>query len=244
MKLKLMFHVHTRYSYDSVLEPKTIIRFAMKNKYNVISVTDHNSVAGSLAIKKLVEEGNLPIIPIVGAEYSTDKGDVIGLFLNVKDDNSRPATEDFNAVVDWIKTMEGITVLAHPFRGQVPEGTTIEQVDVIEVHNGGSSNLDNKRSALIAQEYHKPILVGSDAHFLGELNTASVVFNYDKEVSPDQENLKLLILKGQRKTYFKRVTGIRRVSNGLVQCFQMKSIGPIIELVIRLCRKLGKHLIA
>ena len=45
-------HIHSKYSYDGILEPKDIVKIAIKKGLDGIAITDHNTVKGALEAKK------------------------------------------------------------------------------------------------------------------------------------------------------------------------------------------------
>ena len=79
--MKGIFHIHTKYSYDSLNNPRKIVDYAVKHKINLLLITDHDTIKGSLEAKKYATTKKLPVKIIIGAEYLTDIGDVIGIFL-------------------------------------------------------------------------------------------------------------------------------------------------------------------
>ena len=72
-------HIHTVYSSDSVVQPKTIVDMLSAHGYiKVAAVTDHDSVKGIKATVELAKAyPDVLIIP--GVEISTDRGDVLVL---------------------------------------------------------------------------------------------------------------------------------------------------------------------
>ncbi|MCD6181368.1 MAG: PHP domain-containing protein [Candidatus Cloacimonetes bacterium] len=66
---KADLHIHTNFS-DGSLSPREILALAVKNKYNVISITDHDTTAGLEEALKLKKEFPLQIIP--GIEISSE----------------------------------------------------------------------------------------------------------------------------------------------------------------------------
>ncbi len=70
--------------------PQEIVEFAVQNQIHVLAPTDHNTIRGSREIRELAEEHGIETI--IGAEYSSDHGDIIGLFLQ-DDAYSRKASE-------------------------------------------------------------------------------------------------------------------------------------------------------
>ncbi len=76
--MKYDLHIHSKYSSDGVLDPERIVRIAMKRGLNGIAITDHNTIKGGLKTKKYE---NADFTVIVGSEISTERGEIIGLFL-------------------------------------------------------------------------------------------------------------------------------------------------------------------
>jgi len=79
LNMKYDFHTHTKYSSDGYVEPKMLVKVAVKVGLSGIAVTDHNTVKGGLKAKKF-ENNELEVI--VGSEILTNKGEVIGIFFN------------------------------------------------------------------------------------------------------------------------------------------------------------------
>ena len=100
--MKYDFHTHTKYSCDGYIEPKMLVKVAVKAGLSGIAVTDHNTVKGGLDAKKYE---NNEIEVIVGSEILTDRGEVIGIFLTDEIKSKR-----FIDVVDEIKAQNGIVV--------------------------------------------------------------------------------------------------------------------------------------
>jgi predicted metal-dependent phosphoesterase TrpH len=150
-------HIHSKYSYDSLLSPSRILKVAKKRGLGGIAVTDHNTISGGLATQK--ENRNPDFEVIVGAEIKTEFGDIIGLFLNEEISN-----RCFSEVIDEVRSQGGYSVLAHPYRQYPSPEKIIERVDFIEVFNSRSSFLQNHKSQMLAKETLKKITAGSDAH--------------------------------------------------------------------------------
>jgi len=45
-------HIHSKYSKDSINDPKWIIKIAKNKGLNGVAITDHNTIKGSLVAKK------------------------------------------------------------------------------------------------------------------------------------------------------------------------------------------------
>jgi predicted metal-dependent phosphoesterase TrpH len=168
MILKGDFHMHTRYSYDCLVEPDALVDRCLKVGLNCIAVTDHNSLAGALAVKGLA-----PFFVILGEEIKTTHGEITGLFLTEEIPKGLSPLE----TVQRIKAQGGLVSLPHPFDrvGRSPLESEImdelvSQVDIIEGFNARTTfRGDNMRSQKFAEEHSLPMTAVSDAHTLGEL---------------------------------------------------------------------------
>lgn len=163
-------HIHSKYSFDSLLSPRTILKVAKKKGLTGIAVTDHNTIRGGLEVRRINKDRDFTVI--VGSEIQTEIGDIIGLCLN-KEIESRISIE----VLEEIKDQGGFVVLPHPFRGHKLNPYIIEHSDAIEVFNGRSTVEENSKALELAQRYNKPFTAGSDAHFAGEIGSTYLKIN-------------------------------------------------------------------
>ena len=183
----LDLHIHSRYSFDSLLKPAQIIDVARKNGLDGVAITDHNTIQGALEAKAYAG-GN--VIVIIGAEINTEEGDVVGLFLS-KDINSRR----FEEVVNEIHSQGGIAILAHPNkRKKIINLNIFGQLDAIEGFNSRNPE-HNVEARNIAAQYNLPAVAGSDAHFAFEIGKAKTIL----ECGSDMESIKQAILGGKTK---------------------------------------------
>ncbi len=174
-------HVHTKFSFDSIMEPYDIIRAARKAGLNGIAITDHDTVKGALETARINDDPDFTVIP--GVEVATDAGDIIGLFLQ-NEIISRKAIE----VIDEIHERGGLAILPHPYKGHRLTDELIEKVDVIEIFNARCTAEENEKAKKLAEEFNKPASVGSDAHFLREIGTC--------RVNIKSNDIKIALLKG------------------------------------------------
>ena len=108
MPMDADLHIHTKYSFDSLLEPKTIIKLALKRGLSAIAITDHNTVRGSIVTRRKASSINdLMIIP--GIEVKTNMGEIVGLFVQ-----NEIKTRNFDEVIEDIHSQDGLVVLPHP----------------------------------------------------------------------------------------------------------------------------------
>ena len=159
-------HIHTIYSSDSIIQPKTLVDMLAAHSFiKVAAVTDHDSVRGCRATVELAKAySDILIIP--GVEITTPKGDV--LVLGTEELPPRPWTPE--AVADYAKNVNAVSIVAHPFR-QYGMGNYARnlKVDAIEVQNGGSNSKANSEAKELALSMGLPGTAGSDAHQVSEL---------------------------------------------------------------------------
>ncbi len=167
--MKFDLHIHSKYSYDSLLRPDTIIKVAKKKGLDGVAVTDHNTIKGGVETSKVNKDDDFVVI--VGSEIKTEYGDVIGLFLT---DEIRSRV--FADVVDEIRNQSGLTVLAHPFRkGIVFPRDLLGHVDLIEGFNARSTKNLNQKAIELARDCRIPVTAGSDAHLGFEIGGGRTV---------------------------------------------------------------------
>ncbi|MEO8247712.1 MAG: PHP domain-containing protein, partial [Chloroflexota bacterium] len=134
--LRGLVHVHTWHSFDSLLPPASYLAYARRARLDFLAITDHNTLAGAREVERLNRDPRLEVV--IGAEYATDRGDVIGLFLT--DD---VVSRRFDAVIAEIRAQGGLAVLPHPYRGRDSDPRRIAAVDLVEVFNARSSEVAN-----------------------------------------------------------------------------------------------------
>ena len=171
--IKADLHLHTIYSGDSRSRLEQIIARCNEVGINCIAVTDHNTIAGAVEMRKTA-----PFKVIVGEEIHTSNGEVIGYFLTQEIPKGLTATE----TVRRIKEQGGVVAVPHPFdrlRGSAIQRSALEailpDVDIIEVLNARSIlRRYNTMAGQLAQKHGLAASAGSDAHTLGEIGAAYV----------------------------------------------------------------------
>jgi len=192
--MKCDFHIHSKYSYDGVLEPAKIVKIAVKKGLDGIAITDHDTIKGGLRTKKY-ETKDFKVI--IGSEVSTERGEIIGLFLS-EEIESRVAKE----VMHEIKVQNGIVVIPHPFdkmRSSTfhPTKDYIRFIDNIEVFNSRCVfQKYNTKAAKFAEKYGLSKIAGSDAHFVNEIGNAGII--------TEKENIRESIVKNDFEVFGKR----------------------------------------
>jgi predicted metal-dependent phosphoesterase TrpH len=163
--MKVDLHVHTKYSIDSIIEPKALV--ARSRKSGVIpAITDHNNTDAHAVFRSLGADF------IQGEEVRTDRGDLIGLYLN----EPIPRMTPFLEAIDIIKGQGALAYLPHMYdrsrRGVVPSPEEAKGLDIVEIFNARCPfESFNEKAEAFADECIKRKAVGSDSHFLFEFGT-------------------------------------------------------------------------
>lgn len=204
--MKIDFHSHSNYSGDCVTDIKTYIKMASQ-RLDAIALTDHDSIKGWQAIKKL----NPDFMVIPGIEVDTNLGDIIGVFIN-----EQPTSRDPLEVIDQIKSQGGISIVPHPFdmhRGFKDIDTIVNKIDCIEVFNAAVTfNFENKKALKFAQENKKGMTAGSDAHSPHEIGKA-----YIESKASDIEGVCKEILTGEARIVGKKSSIFAHVHSTLAK---------------------------
>lgn len=167
-------HIHSKYSWlDGAMNPRQIIKSSVKKGLDGIAVTDHNTIKGGVITKKMAGK---EIDVIVGSEIMTDRGEVIGLFLE-----SEVAPGSFCDVISSIRSQGGLTMIPHPFdsgRGALmPTKDDIKMIDCVEGFNSRCVfSKFNVHALEFAHNFGIPVVAGSDAHFEMEVGNAWTSF--------------------------------------------------------------------
>ncbi len=190
--LKYDLHVHTIYSRDGAIKPADAIRIARKRGLDGIAITDHGTIRGGLEAKKLKPDG---IEVICGAEIKTDRGDVIGLFLN-----EEITQTGHMEVIEAIRRQGGIVVIPHPFDSVRSSAFWLtdkdsKKIDALEAINARCVfRRSNAMACAYADQFHVCKVGGSDAHFGAEIANAGTLV-------PDGEDVGEAIRKGHAMAY-------------------------------------------
>ncbi len=183
-------HIHTRYSYDSLINPKTLVDKLYEHPYvKVVAITDHNTVDGCDKVLELAS--SYPdILVIPGVEVSTAEGDL--LMLGIEELPPRPWSA--RDMIDFAKKRDAIVIVAHPYR-EYGLGSSAKNYDfdAVETLNGSVSSQLNRLAEDLAKEMRLPGVAGSDAHNIeGLWNVYTRI-----QASLDTDEILKAIRKGQ-----------------------------------------------
>lgn len=229
--MKAIIHLHSSSSFDSITDPKAIVDKAVTHKINVLCITDHDTIEGSVKANEYAKTHYKEAIKIViGAEFSTDWGDIIGI--NIKENID---SKDAKYVVENIKKQGGLVLLPHPFDSHKNIEYLAQEADMIEVFNARSKPENNQKALELATKFDKPTYVASDAHFLSDtmlcINNLPANSNfYEALLSPNKSfqtaysspknYLKSQLIKGFKK---KKIRLILRIL-GSIMAFYFRKI--------------------
>lgn len=167
---KIDFHVHTYHSIDSISRPKDIIRICKKSGI-IPAVSDHNNTAVHAEFRAL--DPQFRFIP--AEEIGTDRGDLIGLFLNEPIRKRTPFLE----AIDQIHSQGGLAYVPHMFdvsRHGIGDRKLAARADIIETFNGRCIYRNaNHEAERLADELKIAKGAGSDAHFTMELGKTCTI---------------------------------------------------------------------
>jgi predicted metal-dependent phosphoesterase TrpH len=166
------FHIHTRFSRDSILTEERFIEKAMERGLTHVAVTNHNNIEGAIAVRdKVAELGHTDKLTVIlGEEVSTADGEVVGMFLT----KTIPRGLSANETADEIHRQGGLVSIPHPFdpfRGShIKEGplrslAELGKIDMVEVFNCRITlQRHNLEAAEFAARYEIPGIAASDSH--------------------------------------------------------------------------------
>lgn len=104
--MKAVIHLHTFSSFDSMTAPKAIVDKAIEHKIDVLCITDHDTIDGSIKADEYAKTHYKDKIKIIiGAEFSTDWGDIIGI--NIKENID---SKDPKIVIENIRKQGGLVL--------------------------------------------------------------------------------------------------------------------------------------
>jgi predicted metal-dependent phosphoesterase TrpH len=166
------FHIHNRFSRDSILSEDKFIRLALERGLTHVAVTNHNNVEGAMAVRDRVAALGVDdrLTVILGEEVSTSDGEVVGLFLQ----RTIPRGLTADQTADEIHAQGGLVSIPHPFdplrashirRMPLEKLAAAGKIDMIEVFNSRVTfSRHNQEAAEFAARHGIPGIACSDSH--------------------------------------------------------------------------------
>ncbi|HEX9094033.1 MAG TPA: CehA/McbA family metallohydrolase [Coriobacteriia bacterium] len=107
---KADLHIHSRHSDGLASVPQIMEYVAERTDLSIISITDHNTIEGSLFAKSL-EDLYPGVEVVIGEEITSKWGHILGLFLTEEVPPGLSAAETIARIND----QDGVAIVAHPF---------------------------------------------------------------------------------------------------------------------------------
>jgi len=169
--VRVDLHVHSAASWDCAVPPLEAALRCRSLGLSPVFLTDHDTIAGAVELRRAD-----PSATVVGQEVTTTAGELIGLFVE-EPIEPRLGPEE---AARRIRAQGGLVYLQHPYdsnRRSIPE-EAIEglagSIDVVEVFNGRSDEVANRRAEELCEILGAAAGAGSDAHTLEEIGAVYV----------------------------------------------------------------------
>ncbi|MBV9712184.1 MAG: PHP domain-containing protein [Ktedonobacteraceae bacterium] len=182
---KADLHMHSNYS-DGIATIEEILNHVQnRTNLDVIAITDHDVIEGSLRARDLWAKGSYHFDFIVGEEVSTNEGHLLGLFIEKR----IPPGLSVERSIDLIHEQGGLAVIAHPLHRLFRHSCQREVMDRIhaskdvwldgiETWNASFCGIYANQVAMSVNRdvYGLPELGNSDAHTLNSIGTGMTWF--------------------------------------------------------------------
>ena len=106
-------HIHTIYSYEGTASVPAVLRRARQIGLDVIAITDHDEIAGSLKASELAANYGIEVIPAM--EVTTAEGDLLAFNITEKIQRDLSLIE----TVLSIRDLGGFCIVPHPMAGGI-----------------------------------------------------------------------------------------------------------------------------
>ena len=179
-------HIHTIFSYDGTASVPAVLRRARQIGLDVIAITDHDEIAGSLKALEIASQYGVEVIP--GSEVTTAEGDLLALNITEKVQRDRPLTE----TVLRVGELGGFCIAPHPMAGGFGMKSlsaysilkALRNADVariligIETYNATSiDRLSNHYAHILAEPLDIARTASSDAHVIEAIGLGATEFD-------------------------------------------------------------------
>ncbi len=179
-------HMHSIYSYDGTASVTAILKRAQHIGLDVIAITDHDEINGSLKALELAHKYGVEVIP--GSEVTTAEGDLLALNITEKIQRDRPLIETILKVAD----LGGFCVAPHPMAGgfgmkslsaysilrALREPDVARTLLALETYNATAiDKMGNYYASVLADRLDIAQTGSSDAHVVEAIGLGTTEFN-------------------------------------------------------------------
>lgn len=173
---KASLHIHSNHT-DGLYSIDTILKEFKKKGIDIISITDHNEISGSLKAKELAKKYKMQVIPGIELYFKINRnfcevlvyfrngGNLKSFFREFMESGFIPKFKNIEELFKIIRKHKGSAIIPHPF---AKKGLLYNHISFnlgrVEVINSFSNPKENKK----AEEYFKDkiLKIGSnDFHF-------------------------------------------------------------------------------
>ncbi len=178
-------HLHSLHS-DGLASIQELLDFVQqRTPLDVIAITDHDDLSGSLAARELVARGGYSFEVVTGMEVTTLEGHLLGLFLERP---VRPLRRVEETILE-IHAAGGLCAIPHPMswlthsigqraiRRVMARPEAEARFDAIEIANPSlAGRVTQRRTQRLNTTLGLAEVGGSDAHFLPHIGMAYTLF--------------------------------------------------------------------
>lgn len=199
-------HMHTIYSYDGTASVPAVLTRAKQIGLDVIAITDHDEIAGSLKALELAPQYGVEVIPAI--EITTAEGDLLALNITQKVARDLPLIETILNVGE----LGGFCIAPHPMAGGFGMKSlsaysilrALRNMDVariligIETYNATTiDKMSNHYARILGNKLNLAQTASSDAHVIEAIGLG--VTEFDGHTAPDLIHALQAGNVGQRK---------------------------------------------
>ncbi|NWG33420.1 MAG: PHP domain-containing protein [Chloroflexi bacterium] len=185
-------HIHTIYSFDGTASVRAVLKRAYQSGLDVIAITDHDEIIGSLKALELAPVYGIEVIP--GTEVTTAEGDLLALNVTQKIPRDMPLIETILKVGE----LGGFCIAPHPMAGGFGMKSlsaysilkALRHPDVpriliaIEAYNATIiDKISNRYAHILADRLNIAQVANSDAHVVEAIGLGATEF--DGRTAPD-----------------------------------------------------------
>ena len=177
--------MHTIYSYDGTASVPAVLIRAKQIGLDVIAITDHDEIAGSLQALEIAPQYGVEVIPAI--EITTAEGDLLALDITQKIARDLPLIE----TVLKVGELGGFCIAPHPMAGGFGMKSlsaysilrALRNVEVaqtligIETYNATTiDKMSNHYAGILASRLDLAQTASSDAHIVEAIGLGATVF--------------------------------------------------------------------
>ena len=179
-------HIHTIYSYDGTASVPAVLRRAHQIGLDVIAITDHDEIAGSLKALELAPNYGLEVVPAI--EVTTAEGDLLTLNVTEKIQRNLSLIE----TVLKVRELGGFCIAPHPMAGGIGMKSlsaysilkALRNLEVaqtliaIETYNATAiDKMSNHYAGVLADQLNITQTASSDAHVVEAIGLGATEFD-------------------------------------------------------------------